>query len=309
MSASKTVVSIGTAAMELSLVYDGKGESDISLLDKPPLTVFGGAGASQTLALAKLGYHALLCALVGEDDNGKNMLRYFAERGVDTRFMHTVKGATTAVVTSLQKEGEREQVFLYPGTVGKMPLALIDDAFLAMPDGLCIRAELPFDILLHSALLANKKQIPVFLDANACRKDFMPEQLPPLAIFSASDSAVEQLTGIAIGGADSCLRAALALTAKINARYFVFRLGERGCFLFDGTMPYHISPYRLAAFDYSRSGDAFAGALAGAYLDSNGNIRYAAECANAAMALCAAKGRAADIYPTKEEIEKLQTHQ
>ena len=178
---------------------------------------------------------------------------------------------------------------------------------MTLPDGVSLRAELPFETLLSGANLANQKQIPIFLEANSIRHDFRPEELPPLEIFSLSEDAVEQLTGIAIGGVESSVKAALALSSLVRAKYFVFRLGARGCFVYDGKIPQHIAPYRLAAFDFSRSGDGFVAALVSTYLENGGQIRLACAAANAAMALSAAKGQTADPYPSKEDILQLMS--
>lgn len=306
MSAKKVILTVGMVAMELSMTYAKTGTESISLLTQPPLTTYGGAGGGQALAMAKLGCTIPFCALVGEDDNGENALRYFAQRGVDTRFIQKVKGGHTAVVTSLKKEGE-EEILLYGGQTGKMPSSLLEDAFMTLPDGVSLRAELPFETLLLGANLASQKQIPIFLEANSIRRDFRPEELPPLEIFSLSEDAVEQLTGIAIGGVESSVKAALALSSLVRAKYFVFRLGARGCFVYDGKIPQHIAPYRLAAFDFSRSGDGFVAALVSTYLENGGQIRLACAAANAAMALSAAKGQTADTYPSKEDILQLMS--
>ena len=302
MGTSKGILTVGTVTVELSFSYGQEARDGISLLSEPPILGYGGAGGGQALALAKLGYKAPLCTMVGEDANGKRLLEYFSQNGVDTRFMEQVKGGKTAVVTTLKKEGEDEQILLYPGQTGKIPHRLILDSFMSMPDALSLRAELPFDTLLYAAGVAEEKGIPVFLDANSIRKDFFPEELPSLEILSLSEEAVQQLTGIEVGGTESSVKAVLALTSFVKAKYFVFRLGARGCFLFDGKIPQHIAPYRMPAFDYSISGDGFTAALVGTYLETDGQIRTACEYANGAMAFCAAKGKSADPYPSKQDI-------
>lgn len=306
MSAKQAILTVGTVTANLSLCYGAPSEGHVAVMAEPPLTAYGGAGGGQALAMAKLGYRSILATLVGDDANGENLLHHFAKAGVDIRFMLSVAGGKTAVVTTLKKEGEEAETLLYPAKTGKMPLHLIDEAFMTMPDGLCVRGELPFEVLLYSMKKAESKGIPIFLDANCFRRDFLPQELPKAEICSLSEEAVEQLTGIQVGGVDSSVKAALALSSMISAKYFVFHLGARGCFLFDGKMPYHISPYRLAAFDFSRAGDGFAAALVGAYLEGGGQIRSACEFANAAMALTAARGREADAFPTKEEVLLLQ---
>lgn len=304
MSREQLILTVGTAHVELLLGYKNPSDGDVALLDCPPFTRCGGTGGAEALAMTKLGYKAALCSLVGDDQNGRSFAAYLKEKGVDTRFLAKAPGGKTTYIATLKKEGESKQTLLYPGQVGKMSFHLVEEAFMCMPDGVSLHTELPFDILLHAAGLAAQKHIPLFLDAGYVREDFRAEDLPTFEILSLSEDAVKQMTGITLGGTESCVKAALALSDKIKAKYFVFRLGVRGCFLFDGKMIHHFAPPRLE-FSSSEGDRAFVGALVGGYLESKGDIRFACKWANGAMSLTSSKRNEENPYPLRGELEAL----
>ncbi|MBO5789439.1 MAG: hypothetical protein J6R42_05790 [Clostridia bacterium] len=303
MSAPLSVLTVGAAAMRLRLPYTLLPEENgYAITDTPPRITYGGAGTEQALALSALGARSLLCCCVGDDNTGYQLRRYLERCRVDIRFVYETPNSATSVMTSLVKSGEEPRVLLYSGNAGAPSSEQLQDAFLSLPDVVCLRGEMPFRTTLTAAALAAREQIPIFLDASSIRGDFDAVALPALEVLSLSDTAAEALTGICPGGTDSCVKAALALSAKIKAKYYVFRLGARGCFLYDGKIPYHISPCRTKATDFSFAGDVFAAALVMAYADGDQNIRSACEYANAAMALYAETAHPS-IYPTHDEIQ------
>ena len=156
-------------------------------------------------------------------------------------------------------------------------------------------------VVEEGARVAFERQIPILLSVSHCHPTFAPHSLPPLTIFSATAMAVKQITGILPSGTDSCLKAALQLTNCIQAKYYVFSLGERGCFLYDGKMAHHISPYYSRINDPSGASDAFNAMLLYAYF-SGQSIMSACEEANAAAAITALRYGTVEAMPTASDM-------
>jgi len=82
------------------------------------------------------------------------------------------------------------------------------------------------------------------------------------------------------------------------------KLGERGCFVYDGKYCDLISPYDVNVVDTTAAGDVFTAALTAEYLRT-GDILGSAKFANAAGALAVSKLGAVNSVPTLEEVKKL----
>ena len=125
-----------------------------------------------------------------------------------------------------------------------------------------------------------------------------------LEIFSPNESETEIYTGIKPTGAESCMRAALALSRIVKAKYYVLKLGERGAFIFDGRICHMVPSYRVKALDTTAAGDAFTAAMTVAYAEGGcADILSAVRFANAVGALTVTRLGASRSIPTREETE------
>ena len=100
------------------------------------------------------------------------------------------------------------------------------------------------------------------------------------------------------------MRASIALCNKVDIKYVVLKLGERGCYIYDGKYCDLISPYDVPVVDTTAAGDVFTAALTTEYLRTN-DIISSAKFANAAGALAVTKLGAINSVPTLEEVRKL----
>ena len=92
------------------------------------------------------------------------------------------------------------------------------------------------------------------------------------------------------------------LYSKLDVKYIVLKLGERGCYVYDGRMGEAFPSYRVQAIDSTAAGDAFTAALTYEYLRSGGDIRSACKYANAVGALTVTKYGAFPSLPTEKEV-------
>jgi ribokinase len=86
----------------------------------------------------------------------------------------------------------------------------------------------------------------------------------------------------------------------------VLKLGERGCYVYDGKFCDLISPYEVNAVDTTAAGDVFTAALTAEYLRTN-DILTSARFANAAGALAVSKMGAIASIPTLDEVKALMS--
>lgn len=308
MSAPVCLLTIGPTWMAFRLPFSLlPNEGECVELGESPSVCFGGSGANMAMAASKLGARSILCSAIGQDANGDQLKEALAQNHVDTRFVTQMAGKKTPFHVTLAQTGKDERQMLYPGDAIYPDAEQIAYAFSSQPDAVCLRGELPMVAMSEAVRIATSKQVPLSVCVSHCHPTFTPEALPPLELFSATATAVKQLTGITPGGTDSCLKAVLQLTDRIKAKYYVFSLGDRGCFMYDGKMAHHISPYYSRINDPSGASDAFDAMLQLTYF-SGKSITEACEEANAAFAITALRYGTVEAMPTPSDMTLFKSH-
>ena len=146
----------------------------------------------------------------------------------------------------------------------------------------------------------------MFVDAAPADKNHPLESLPPVEIFSPNETETLEYTGILPQGAESSLRAALALYKRVKCRYIVIKQGSRGAFIYDGKR-YSFAPAMKAGevVDTTAAGDSFTAAMTLKYLENSGEITTAVKYGTAAGAIAVTRRGASHSVPTAEEVEML----
>jgi ribokinase len=98
----------------------------------------------------------------------------------------------------------------------------------------------------------------------------------------------------------SMARALLGLGVKA----VILKLGEQGCFFFDGEREFHSPAFQVTPVDTTAAGDTFNAALAVA-LAENRPIQDALRFANAAAAISVTRMGAQSSAPTRAEVDAL----
>ena len=212
------------------------------------------------------------------------------------------KTTNTGMASILVEANGNNRIVVYPGANQTLVPADAQEAIASKPDAVCLQFETPYEVTLECAKMASARGIPVILDAAPASRAIPLSEFPTVEIFSPNEIETEIFTGIAPTNVESCMRACLALSRMIKAKYYVLKLGSRGAFYFDGQLCNLIPAYRVAAVDTTAAGDAFTAALAVRYCET-GNLIGAIRFACAVGALTVTKCGASRSIPTREETE------
>ena len=263
----------------------------------------GGKGANSAVAVRRLGGDSVFCCRLGKDANGSIMHNIYKKEGLDTRFIVVDPEAVTGLGAIMVEPNGQNRIILFPGANVRLTKDDIDASFISRPDALLMQLEIPVDAVMHAAWTAHEKNIPIILDAGPANADFPLEELPPLEIFSPNETETEIFTGINPTNPNNCLRAAMELQKKVVAKYYVIKLGGRGCYIYDGKYYHCLPAYGVNAVDTTAAGDAFTAALTLEYLRS-GDIVRAGRYANVVGALAVSKKGALPSLPTEAAVQK-----
>ncbi len=264
----------------------------------------GGKGANAAVAVKALGADAIFCSRVGDDAYGDRLIALFKERGIDTRYIKVDRLEQTGLsVVMIEKNGVNRTIS-YGGANRKISDTDVEEAFSCYPDAVLTQFEIRPEAVIAAARTAADEGVPFFVDAGAATADFPLEKLEKVEIFSPNENETEILTGIRPNNLENCLRASIALCNKVDIKYVVLKLGERGCYVYDGKYCDIVSPFDVQAVDKTAAGDIFTAALTTEYLRT-GDVLSSAKFANAAGALAVTKPGAVNSVPTLEEVRAL----
>ncbi|MBE6682761.1 MAG: ribokinase [Ruminococcaceae bacterium] len=264
----------------------------------------GGKGANAAIAAKEMGAEVVFCSRVGDDAYGDRLVALFNERGIDTRYIKVDRIEQTGLAVVMLEKSGANRIIVYSGANSKISENDVEEAFSCYPDAILTQFEIKPDAVIAAAKTAAYEGIPLFVDAGPADASFPLERLEKVEIFSPNENETEILTGIRPNNLENCLRASIALCNRVDIKYVVLKLGERGCFVYDGKYCDLISPYDVNVVDTTAAGDVFTAALTAEYLRT-GDILGSAKFANAAGALAVSKLGAVNSVPTLEEVKKL----
>ncbi len=303
------ILVIGAASMDVSVNLQSLPREGTTLHDGGNLfMVPGGMAATAAAALTRFGVKNSLVTCLGNDSNGKRLLKLYDDMGIDTHLVTVKNGLPTCTVCRIQQKDHEPRCAILDGAFSGLTEAYIYKAFEEKPTALYMTLELPSKILETAANLATDMNIPVYIDGGPITEDTDLSALPPVTVFSPNDEEAYALTGIRPAGTDTALMAAIELQKQLKADYYVIKLGERGAFIYDGVYCHVAAPFLVPVTDLAGAGDVFTAALCYTHLQE-GDILAAARFANAAAALTIQKSGCLSALPTETETHAfLQKH-
>lgn len=300
----RKILVIGSSNMDLSLnMYKLPAPGETVTDDGGVAYTPGGKGANAALAMKKLGADTVFCTKLGADMHGQKLYGFFKESGLNTSYIKVDRDNPTGFAAVIKESDGQNRIIYYPGANVFITRENLAEAFSSNPDGVYINFEVSFEVASMAAKMAYERGIPIFVDAAPADKNFSLESLPPIEIFSPNEVETLCYTGITPAGADSSLRAALALWKRVKCKYLVIKQGSRGAFIYDGKHYSMIPAYRAdKVVDTTAAGDIFTAAMTVEYLRNGADIVSAVKYGAAAGAVSVSRIGAISSVPTAAEV-------
>ncbi len=302
MPSKPRILAVGSSNMDF-ITYSDRlpmpGETYIS--DGGYKIVPGGKGANAAVSAARLGADVIFCGKAGNDSYGSTLLSIYKKEGIDTRFFKLVKNAPTGLAAiSVDKSGQN-RITVFPGANKLLTKNDIDEAFDTCPDALLIQFEIDKDIILYAVDQANRAEIPVIIDAGPFSPGLNISSLGRIEIFSPNESEAFAYTSIRPTSPENYIKICLDLYSRLDVKYIVLKLGDKGCYIYDGHIGKAVPSYHVRAVDTTAAGDAFTAAMTHEYIRSD-DIVSACKYANAVGALTVMKEGALPSLPTEKQV-------
>src|SRR5262244_3606610 len=128
-------------------------------------TFFGGKGANQAVAAARLGAPVTMIARVGEDSFGAQLIEGLRAAGVRTDCVSPTPGSSGIALITTDAKGENSIVVI-PGANGKLSPADLEkyDAILKNAGMILTQLEIPLQTIEVLVDRAQKHGVPLMLD-------------------------------------------------------------------------------------------------------------------------------------------------
>ena len=224
---------------------------------------FGGKGANQAVAAARLGADVMMVTRVGDDVFGPATLKNLADNGIDTTHCRAVPGTPSGVAPIFVDPTGENSILIVTGANAILSPADVDAAAedLRRCGLILLQLEVPLETVYRAVAFASEHGIRSILNPAPASRALDPGRLAGLDFFCPNESELALLTGMPTEDEYQIAAAARSLIAR-GIRQVVVTLGSRGARLVTADSVRAIPPVAVTAVDTTGAGDAFIGSFA-----------------------------------------------
>jgi ribokinase len=299
----KPIVVVGSINLDLVVGADRIPQVGETIIGNSFSTFYGGKGANQAVAAAKLGYPVSMVGNVGSDAFGTQLRNGLEEAGVDTTYVNTVEGASGVALITTGLRGENN-IVVVPGANGHLTPKLLEKAATILEHAgfLLAQLEIPLETVEYLAQFAERHNIPLMLDPAPAR-ELSEKLLRRVTWITPNESETQELLKTNFENGDQRSYAAAERLLDCGVKNVLLKLGSRGCLIAQGTLAKERVPaFPVSAVDTTAAGDAFnAGFAVG--LMRGSTVARSAIFASAVAAISVTRPGAQPSMPTGDEVE------
>ncbi|ERF79327.1 ribokinase [Gallibacterium genomosp. 2] len=262
--------------------------------------VYGGKGANQAVAAARLGAKVDFIACIGEDKIGLEMKQAFQKDGINTESIATIQGETTGIAMIQVADSGENSIVISAGANAHLTTDIVDKfkQKILDADALLMQLETPLDAIIYATKIAKQAGKHTVLNP-APAKALPDELLAQLTMITPNETEAEVLTGVKVVDEQSAAQAAAVFHQK-GVAIVLITLGAKGVFISHNALQKIIPGFRVQAKDTTAAGDTFNGALVTALLEQK-SLEEAIQFAHAAAAISVTRFGAQTSIPSRQE--------
>lgn len=266
---------------------------------------FGGKGANQAVAVARLGYRVEMIGKIGSDLLGMQALESLKAHGVDVTAVQVAAGSSGIAMITVSESGQNT-IVISPGANAMVTPEYLNEHEQKIRDaGMVLsQLEIPVDSVVQLAKLCKRHRVPLILDPapaqplpsavlqevtwftpNETEADFFARTIDPGLSMAEPERVAEAFLETGVGG----------VALKLGSRGVLVATRDAGTTLLPGIA--------VDVVDTTAAGDAFNGAFATALMSGAGAAE-AARFACTAAAISVSRQGAQPSMPSLEEVKR-----
>jgi ribokinase len=223
---------------------------------------FGGKGANQAVAAAKLGAEVIMVSKVGDDVLGETVLENFAALGVNTKHVGRVAKQSTGTATILVNEAGENLILIVKGANGDLKPADVEAADdLKTCDLILLQLEVPLETVYAALEFGKRHGVKTMLNPAPAVTTLDRRKVKLASFVAPNETELAILTGLPVESEDDIATAAKRLVAE-GIETIIVTLGARGSLLATAAGLKRIPAFAVKAVDTTGAGDAFIGGFA-----------------------------------------------
>lgn len=300
----KPIVVVGSINLDLVARADHIPQPGETIIGSDFQTFYGGKGANQAVAAAKLGHPTFMVGNVGDDSFGPELRQALEDVGVKTDTVKTVAGSSGVALITIGSGGENN-IVVVPGANALLTPEQLEEAatILRQAGFILAQLEIPLETVEYLGKFAAKNGIPLVLDPAPAR-DLPASLLKNVNWLTPNESETEILVKAKVRGEDqSSTSAAAEQLLASGPQHVLLKLGAHGCLIAERGQPMRLIPaFPIDAVDSTAAGDAFNAAFAVGLLRGE-SPSESARFACAVAAISVSRRGAQPSMPTLEEVE------
>ncbi|MBF0751936.1 MULTISPECIES: ribokinase [unclassified Pasteurella] len=305
MNKKLTVLGSINADHVISVPYFAKpGET---LTGKNYHIAYGGKGANQAVAAARLGANVAFIGCIGNDGIGTSMKNAFTQDGIDTAHINTVSQEMTGMAFIQVAQTGENSIVLAPGANAFLDEQIVCNAEerIAQSDCLLMQLETPISGVELAAQIAKKHNVQVVLNP-APAQPLSDHLLGLIDIITPNETEAEILTGVRVTDEQSAVKSAEVFHQK-GISCVMITLGEKGVFISREGEHRIIKGFSVQAVDTTAAGDTFNGGFITALLEGQ-SLDEAIRFGQAAAAISVTRKGAQPSIPSRQETLEFLTN-
>lgn len=289
-----SIVVIGSLNLDRCSIVERLPRPGETVSARETFTRFGGKGANQAVAAARLGAGVALVGAIGPDEAGAAYRRRLRAEGIDTRgVIEKGEGPATGAATIAVDANGENFIIVDPGANGRLTAADVRarcDA-IAAAKVVLLQLEVPVEAALEGMRLAGEVGVPVVFNPSPWRVDFPWEQVALHTVIVNETEA----------------RAWLGeprFPSELRIERLVVTRGAEPTLGLTARATLSVEPPCVHVVDTVGAGDAFAGAYA-VGLAEGMSFEETLRFANAAGALATLRPGAQEALPDRAGVLRL----
>ncbi|MFZ2353553.1 ribokinase [Paucilactobacillus nenjiangensis] len=301
------VLIIGSNMMDL-ITYIDRMPIEGETVEAPDFEMgFGGKGANQAVAAARLGSRVSMITKVGNDAFGQQQLTNFKDNKIDVSGVG-IGTKSSGVAPIFVSKSSNNSIIIIKGANNELTpddlqanIEIIKNAKIIV-----LENEIPLETNYAAIDLAQEFGIPILLNPAPARKDLDLEYVKKVDYFAPNETELATLTGLPASNLDE-IKVAAHDMVSLGVKHMIVTLGSRGVLSVTDQDEQLINALKVDAVDTTGAGDSIIGAFAH-YLAEGKNELDALNLANQYAAMTVTRRGTQKSYPTKAEVEAHYQH-
>ena len=291
------IVVIGSINMDLVMKVFRLPQKGETLTADSFMTIPGGKGANQAVAVSRLGGKVSMIGAVGSDSYGDALMKNLQENHIHTSGVKRDGPVSGNAMITVDQQGDNT-ILVFPGANKQVTPQWIESqkCLIQKCDWVMLQLEIPMESVSCAIKLAKSMNKKVLL--NPAPAVEIPQELYPLI-----DVLTPNETELALLSDMESLDLGAKELLKKGSKMVVATLGSEGSMAVTDEMQLHSPAFSIKAVDATAAGDAFNGALIVA-IEEGKHISEALAFANGAGAMAATVMGAQKSLPTRESLDK-----